>query len=190
MKNRPLIASYYFPNWHVDPRNEKLHGTGWTEWNVTRCALPRFPGHVQPKTPIWGYEDESVPTVMERKIAVNAFLFRCQGKHNLRPGVKSDVPDDACGDFRCNMQGACGFLPCDFVTGQTSRQRNVCFPEPCGGDGMVCTDGAHDTVPAWRFSLAQIEETPKRSTEFMTAILRPESQYRSMSDPASEVRFS
>ena len=81
MKNRPLIASYYFPNWHVDPRNEKLHGTGWTEWNVTRCALPRFPGHVQPKTPIWGYEDESVPTVMERKIeaaanhGIDAFLF-------------------------------------------------------------------------------------------------------------------
>lgn len=64
------IYSYYFPNWHVDKQNEQWHGTGWTEWNVTKCALPKFEGHVQPKKPLWGYEDEADPKVMEKKIDV------------------------------------------------------------------------------------------------------------------------
>ena len=81
MNRRPKILAYYFPNWHVDARNEKWHGTGWTEWNVTKCALPRFPGHKQPKKPLWGYEDESDPAVMEKKIdtavkyGVDGFIF-------------------------------------------------------------------------------------------------------------------
>ena len=82
MKNkRPEILAYYFPNWHVDPRNEKWHGKGWTEWNVTRCATPRFPGHKQPKKPLWGYEDEADPAVMGKYIetavdhGINGFMF-------------------------------------------------------------------------------------------------------------------
>ena len=78
---RPEILAYYFPNWHVDPLNEKWHGKGWTEWNVTKCALPRFPGHKQPKVPLLGYEDEADPAVMEKQIeiavshGVNGFMF-------------------------------------------------------------------------------------------------------------------
>lgn len=68
MKKKPIISTYYFPNWHVDPRSEKIHGAGWTEWRVTQYATPRFPGHDQPKLPLWGYEDESNPRVMEKKI--------------------------------------------------------------------------------------------------------------------------
>jgi hypothetical protein len=67
MKKVPLMA-WYFPNWHPDPRNDEWHGKGWTEWEVTKCARPRFPGHDQPKVPVWGYEDESDPTVMAKKI--------------------------------------------------------------------------------------------------------------------------
>lgn len=81
MKKRPLIASYYFPNWHSDPRIEALHGKGWTEWRVARYATPRFPGHRQPKVPLWGYQDESKPEVMAQKISaaseygIDAFIF-------------------------------------------------------------------------------------------------------------------
>jgi len=67
MKKVPIYA-YYFPNWHIDPQNEKWHGTGWTEWNVVKHATPRFEGHDQPRIPLWGYEDESDPKVMEKKI--------------------------------------------------------------------------------------------------------------------------
>ena len=64
------VATYYFPNFHVDPQNEYRHGKGWTEWEVLKCAIPRFKGHVQPKIPQWGYEDESSPEVMAKKINV------------------------------------------------------------------------------------------------------------------------
>jgi hypothetical protein len=75
------IGAYYFPNFHVDPRNEKAHGKGWTEWELLKRAEPRFPGHRQPKKPLWGYEDESDPAVFARKIDAAAdhglthFLF-------------------------------------------------------------------------------------------------------------------
>ena len=75
------IAVYYFPNYHADPRNEAVHGRGWTEWELVRSARPRFPGHRQPKVPLWGWEDEADPRVMARKIraasdsGIDAFLF-------------------------------------------------------------------------------------------------------------------
>lgn len=74
-------AAYYFPNYHQDIRNEEWHGAGWTEWELMKCARPRFAGHRQPRVPAWGYEDESDPTVMSRKIdaaadyGLNAFVF-------------------------------------------------------------------------------------------------------------------
>ena len=81
MKQRPIVAAYYFPNWHCDPRIEALHGKGWTEWRVVQYATPRFPGHQQPKVPLWGYQDESDPDVMAQKISaakaygVDAFIW-------------------------------------------------------------------------------------------------------------------
>jgi hypothetical protein len=76
-----ITAAYYFGNFHVDPRNEKAHGTGWTEWNLVKAAQPRFPGHHQPKVPQWGYADEATPEVFSKKITaakehgVDALLF-------------------------------------------------------------------------------------------------------------------
>lgn len=75
------IGAYYFPNFHVDPRNEKFHGTGWTEWEILKHGEPRFPGHLQPKRPAWGYENEANPSVFEKKLAaadaagINHFIF-------------------------------------------------------------------------------------------------------------------
>lgn len=75
------VAAYYFGNYHQDERNIAVHGPAWTEWNLVKSATPRFPGHRQPRIPLWGYEDESDPTVFERKIAVasaskiDAFIF-------------------------------------------------------------------------------------------------------------------
>jgi hypothetical protein len=75
------VACYYFPNYHVDRRNENRHGPGWTEWELLKRAEPRFDGHRQPRVPAWGYGDEADPAVMARKIdaaadhGVNAFLF-------------------------------------------------------------------------------------------------------------------
>jgi hypothetical protein len=62
--------AWYFPNWHADKLNDMWHGKGWTEWEVAKYATPKFEGHYQPKIPVWGYEDESLPEVMEKKIKV------------------------------------------------------------------------------------------------------------------------
>ena len=73
--------AWYFPNWHVTPLNEKWHGKGWTEWQVVKYATPLFEGHLQPKIPLWGYEDEADPTVFSKKIreakrhGIDGFIF-------------------------------------------------------------------------------------------------------------------
>ncbi|WP_432970452.1 glycosyltransferase WbsX family protein [Dactylosporangium sp. CA-233914] len=75
------IAAYYFPNYHVDPRNEGWHGEGWTEWELVKRATPRFAGHEQPRVPLDGFQDEADPAVMSGKMAmaaghgVDAFIF-------------------------------------------------------------------------------------------------------------------
>jgi len=75
------LAVYYFPNYHLDPRNERWHGEGWTEWELARAATPRFESHEQPKVPLWGYEDEADPRVMAKKIdaaadhGITSFIF-------------------------------------------------------------------------------------------------------------------
>jgi len=76
-----VVAAYYFGNFHVDPRNEKAHGAGWTEWNLVKAAQPKFPGHHQPKVPLWGHGDEATPEVFSKKVAaakdhgVDALIF-------------------------------------------------------------------------------------------------------------------
>lgn len=79
---RVQVASYYFGNYHPgDPRNEQNKGKGWSEWELVKAAKPRFPGHIQPNVPLWGYTDESDPKVMAQKIAaaadhgIDAFIF-------------------------------------------------------------------------------------------------------------------
>lgn len=79
---RITVACYYFPNYHTgDVRNEKNKGSGWSEWELVKAARPRFPGHDQPKVPLWGYTDEKDPKVMEQKIdaasthGIDCFIF-------------------------------------------------------------------------------------------------------------------
>ena len=80
--SRITVASYYFGQYHPnDPRNLKERGGPWSEWELIKAAKPRFPGHQQPKVPLWGYEDESDPLVMAKKIdaaadhGIDAFIF-------------------------------------------------------------------------------------------------------------------
>ncbi|HLX91552.1 MAG TPA: glycoside hydrolase family 99-like domain-containing protein [Puia sp.] len=72
LKKRYEVAVYYFPDYHVDSVNEKWHGKGWTEWDLVRAARPRFPGHLQPRIPEWGYFDESDPKWAAKEIDLAA----------------------------------------------------------------------------------------------------------------------
>jgi hypothetical protein len=80
--NAPItIAAYYYACTHPDPRWDKNKYPGYTEWDEIKSAKPRFPGHIQPNPPVWGYQNEAKPAVMAQKIAaaadygVNAFIF-------------------------------------------------------------------------------------------------------------------
>ena len=73
MANRYEISCFYFPNFHKgDKHNSEWHGRNWSEWELMKAARPRFEGHDQPKVPLWGYEDEADPAVMEKKISAAA----------------------------------------------------------------------------------------------------------------------
>jgi hypothetical protein len=66
--NKYTVAIYYWPNFHPDAHHQMRKGDGWTEWEIVKSAKPQFPGHNQPKVPLWGYYDESDPQAMARSI--------------------------------------------------------------------------------------------------------------------------
>lgn len=76
------VAAYIWPSCHDDPMGREVlwpEGTG--EWEVIKKGNARFEGHYQPKVPLWGYELDNDPKVMERWIdaatdhGVNTFIF-------------------------------------------------------------------------------------------------------------------
>lgn len=76
------IAAYIWPSCHDDPMGREIlwpEGTG--EWEIIKKGNPRFEGHYQPKIPLWGYELDNDPNVMEKWIeaatdhGINTFIF-------------------------------------------------------------------------------------------------------------------
>jgi len=66
MNKKYTVAAFYFPQWHKDPHHTKEMKLG--EWDQLQRAIPRFEEHNQPKTPVWGYLDESLPSTSEIQI--------------------------------------------------------------------------------------------------------------------------
>ncbi len=82
LKNDYYVAAYIWPSCHDDPLGRKMlwpEGTG--EWEVIKKGNPRFDGHYQPRQPLWGYEADNDPKVVERWIdvatdhGVNVFVY-------------------------------------------------------------------------------------------------------------------
>ena len=75
------MAAYYWPAYHDEPRWRNFFDGAEGEWEIIRNAIPKYEGHRQPRVPLWGYEDETDPRVMEKKIDaavshnVNVFIF-------------------------------------------------------------------------------------------------------------------
>jgi len=73
------VAAYIWPAFHDDPRSRIFWPEGMGEWETVRAAKPKFPGHRQPRVPLWGYQNEADPRVMEQHIdAATQFLKKAK----------------------------------------------------------------------------------------------------------------
>ncbi|MDX1683001.1 MAG: glycoside hydrolase family 99-like domain-containing protein, partial [Phycisphaeraceae bacterium] len=66
------VAVINYPGFHPTPFMEAWHGFGWSEWELTCNAEPRFEGHRQPLEPAWGVYDESDPQWAAKETAAAA----------------------------------------------------------------------------------------------------------------------
>lgn len=76
------VAAFVWPSCHDDSLGrEYLWKDGEGEWEVIKKGNPRFEGHQQPKQPLWGYELDNDPKVVEKwidtalKYGVNTFIY-------------------------------------------------------------------------------------------------------------------
>ncbi len=82
VKNDYLVAAYIWPSCHDDSLGRaKLWSEGTGEWEVINKGNPRYEGHYQPRQPLWGYEMDNDPKVVEKWIdvatdhGVNVFVY-------------------------------------------------------------------------------------------------------------------
>ena len=76
------VCAYVWPSCHDDALAHKwLWADGEGEWEVIKKGTPRFEGHYQPREPLWGYELDDDPVVVEKWIktalshGVNTFIY-------------------------------------------------------------------------------------------------------------------
>jgi hypothetical protein len=76
------VAAYIWPSCHDEPRvREYIWPEGIGEWEVIKKGNPRYEGHYQPKEPLWGFEMDNDPKVVEKWIdvatdyGVNVFIY-------------------------------------------------------------------------------------------------------------------
>jgi len=81
-KQKYDVAAFIWPSYSGnDARSRIFWQEGIGEWQTVRDALPKFPGHVEPRKPLWGYVNEANPDVMEMQInaavkhGVNVFIY-------------------------------------------------------------------------------------------------------------------
>ena len=85
-KNKPAgnhydVAAYIWPSYHPDDRARVFWPMGIGEWETVMKNEAKFPGHEQPRYPLWGYVNEADPYVMEMEIeaaadhGVNVFIY-------------------------------------------------------------------------------------------------------------------
>ena len=75
------VCAFIWPSCHDDSLGRTNWEQGIGEWEVIKKGDPRFPGHYQPKQPLWGYEMDNDPAVVEKWIqtaleyGVNTFVY-------------------------------------------------------------------------------------------------------------------
>ena len=80
--DKTYVCAYVWPSCHDDQLGHKwLWEEGIGEWEVIKQGDKRFPEHYQPRQPLWGYELDNDPVVVEKwiqtalKYGVNTFIY-------------------------------------------------------------------------------------------------------------------
>ena len=81
-EEKTYVCAYVWPSCHDDPLAHKwLWEEGIGEWEVIKQGDKRFPEHYQPRQPLWGYEMDNDPVVVEKwiqtalKYGINTFIY-------------------------------------------------------------------------------------------------------------------
>lgn len=76
------VCAYIWPSCHDDSlAHQWLWPEGIGEWEVIKQGDKRYPDHYQPRQPLWGYEMDNDPKVVEKwiqtalKYGVNTFIY-------------------------------------------------------------------------------------------------------------------
>ncbi len=78
---KQTVAAYIYPGWHACPERDRGFPPGWTEWDLVLEAASRFPGHEQPRVPLHGPYDDSLPETaagqirLARAYGVDLFVY-------------------------------------------------------------------------------------------------------------------
>ena len=82
MRRKYDVAAYIWPAYTgKEPRTRIFWPEGVGEWQTVRGFNRTYPHSTWPRRPLWGYQDEADPRVMERQIAeatshgVNVFIY-------------------------------------------------------------------------------------------------------------------
>lgn len=101
------VLAYVYPGWHPIAERDASFYPGFTEWDLVYASAPRFPGHVQPRLPLWGRYDDRDPIAVERRIAlcrdhgVDGWVygaFWCRGKRVFEDALDLGFLGAASGD--------------------------------------------------------------------------------------------
>lgn len=81
MKRYDIAAYIWLAYTENEERTLMFWREGNGEWQSVKSSVPKYPGHLQPRKPLWGYVNEADPDVMEMEIneaadhGVNVFIY-------------------------------------------------------------------------------------------------------------------
>lgn len=70
LDNPVKIGAYVYPGWHACAERDRHFPPGWSEWDLVLNAPSRFPDHNQPRLPVEGPYDDSVPSTAQKQVAL------------------------------------------------------------------------------------------------------------------------
>ena len=101
------LAAYIWPAYTGDELRTRIFWPeGIGEWQTVQKATAKFPGHSWPRKPLWGYQNEADPQVMEGQIreavthGVNVFIYDWYW-FDRRPFLENCLNDGFLGASNC-----------------------------------------------------------------------------------------